>query len=120
MLKYKRKEYQIIYDSNCFYNIIQPKRVVVNTIAACLKMLEMFINEHLGKLDFFCSLSNKTPLCHSEERRQPRRGNLIDVIKKRLPRLKRKSTYKKRKLKFRRENYETQRTTRTNIRAFKK
>lgn len=53
MLKYKRKVYQIIYDSNCFYNIIQPKRVVVNTIAACLKMLEMFINEHSGKLDFF-------------------------------------------------------------------
>lgn len=52
MLKYKRKGYQIIYDSNCFYNIIQPKRVVVNTIAACLKMLEMFINEHSGKLDF--------------------------------------------------------------------
>ena len=62
----------------------------------------------------------KTPHCHTEERRQPRRGNLIDVIKKGLPRLKRKSTYKNRKLKFRRKNYETQRTTRTNIRAFKK
>lgn len=62
----------------------------------------------------------QAPRCRSEERRQPRRGNLIDVIKKGLPRLKRKSTYKKRKLKFRRENYETQRTTRTNIRAFKK
>ena len=75
---------------------------------------------------------HKTPRCHSENGRAttkpraviPRRGDSLDVgisltLLKRDCRASNAKTRIK-KLKFQRENYETQRTTRTNIRAFKK